>query len=856
MNYLNSQNKQKYLENLNNLAIQRKFMYKKIYSNPYSKNINPYSKNIKSSTIYSKTNTPIELNEPVNSVFYNNFNLSNENDKYFSYINLKNFFYNFKVNEDVIIHKYLKPKISLEKGKRESIIILNEWGYPPYGGGENWILDTCRIMNKQYDCYMLCFRNQINNYSYDNYEIINLDYCKIILMKKDISEIFKIIYDIKPKLICHQGVERIFAMKIANCLGVPFVSGFCFWNDMITFGNNTNINMINTKQIIDKNYKIIKENSYVYCVSKFMNDILIKSNEEPLNIIESISLKENYTTPFNVDEFETRKYVSILNIHSLKGGKIILHLLKNLNKKIPLLLINTERLNNLLSEIETAFVERNSINNINLYFNNKVNNIQEIYKISRIILVPSIVDETFCRVGYEAMMNGIPTFSSNAGNLKYLLNGYANFIDPNDHNKWLNEIESIYFNKTKCLEMSKRPKTITSPEIIYQKYIDFINSINEPKFKLNNKRIGILVPWADQGLGIQGRELYITLEKIGFEPYVFSFKPYLSTPKNLLMQVDATEWNYKNIYYSENKRENISENELIEFVFNYKISKILIPELCYSPIFKTLSFLKLMNIKIYGLVNIETTRIDELVDHLILDKILTNNKSSYEIMKTIFDENKVKYLGFGMNHPYFQELKLKRVNKNKIKFITFGGLNAITRKNIKSTITVFSYIERKTNIKNWELHIYIQGNELIDNKLIDSPHIKYHIGNMNYKNVIQVYLNADITIHLGDHEGLGLGFYESLNCYTPILTLNCYPNCEIIENNKNGWLIDCQFENFTDNNKGLVKKGKINNNIYLAKITEILITNFEYTINIIKNCSNLSSTTFEKNLKTFLLENN
>jgi len=849
MNYLNSQNKQKYLENLNNLAIQRKFMYKKIYSNPYSKNI-------KSSTIYPKTNTPIELNEPVNSVFYNNFNLSNENDKYFSYINLKNFFYNFKVNEDVIIHKYLKPKISLEKGKRESIIILNEWGYPPYGGGENWILDTCRIMNKQYDCYMLCFRNQINNYSYENYEIINLDYCKIILMKKDISEIFKIIYDIKPKLICHQGVERIFAMKIANCLGVPFVSGFCFWNDMITFGNNTNINMINTKQIIDKNYKIIKENSYVYCVSKFMNDILIKSNEEPINIIESISLKENYTTPFNVDEFETRKYVSILNIHSLKGGKIILHLLKNLNKKIPLLLINTERLNNLLSEIETAFVERNSINNINLYFNNKVNNIQEIYKISRIILVPSIVDETFCRVGYEAMMNGIPTFSSNAGNLKYLLNGYANFIDPTDHNKWLNEIESIYFNKTKCHEMSKRTKTITSPEIIYQKYIDFINSINEPKFKLNNKRIGILVPWADQGLGIQGRELYITLEKIGFEPYVFSFKPYLSTPKNLLMQVDVTEWNYKNIYYSENKRENISENELIEFVFNYKISKILIPELCYSPIFKTLSFLKLMNIKIYGLVNIETTRIDELVDHLILDKILTNNKSSYEIMKTIFDENKVKYLGFGMNHPYFQELKLKRVNKNKIKFITFGGLNAITRKNIKSTITVFSYIERKTNIKNWELHIYIQGNELIDNKLIDSPHIKYHIGNMNYKNVIQVYLNADITIHLGDHEGLGLGFYESLNCYTPILTLNCYPNCEIIENNKNGWLIDCQFENFTDNNKGLVKKGKINNNIYLAKITEILITNFEYTVNIIKNCSNLSSTTFEKNLKTFLLENN
>jgi glycosyltransferase involved in cell wall biosynthesis len=844
----------------NNLTFQQrqKLKYTQLYKNNFYK-IKSYNQNQNQNQNVKSMNNRInnlstQLTQKINSNFYEDTSITNEKDKYFSYINLKNFFLNFKTNEELIVNKYLKPKIYLEKGKREPILVLNEWGYPPFGGGENWMLDTCRVMNRKYDCYMLCFRNQSENREYNGYEIINLGYCKIILMKKEISEILKIIYDLKPKLICHQGVERIFAMKVANCTNVPFVSGFCFWNDMINFGNKSNINMVNQEQKVLDRYKVIKQNSYIYGVSEFMNNILVKNNETEIPVIESISLKENYYSPFNITEFTERKYVSILNIHHLKGGKIILNLLKKLNKKIPILLINTERLNPLLTEIENAVKERNSISNINIYHNSKVNNIKEIYAKSRIILIPSIVDETFCRVGYEAMMNGIPTLATNSGNLRYLLKDYADFLDKYNTTEWLNRIEGIYFNKKKCEQMSKRPKTIKYPEEIYQKYMDFIDGIKEPKFTLNQKRVGILVPWADQGLGIQGRELYITLKKLGFEPYIFSFKPYLSTKTNPLMQVNSDEWKYKNIYFSKNNRENITNDELIEFVFNNRISKMLIPELCYGPIFKTLSFLKLMNVKLFGLVNIETTRIDELTDHLILDKILTNNRSSYEIMKNIFDDKKVGYLGFGMNHPYFNELKLRETDPKKIKFVTFGGLNSLTRKNLDSTINVFNYLEKKTNILNWELDVYIQGNELVNKKLISSDRIKYHTGNLSYKQVIDKYLESDITIHLGDHEGLGLGFYESLNCYTPLLTLNCYPNCEIVQNNKNGWLVDCQFENFTDNNKGIVRKGKINNNIYLSKIKEILVTNLYHTLNVIKNCNKLSSKDFESRLKKFLLE--
>ena len=221
-----------------------------------------------------------------------------EINKYFSYINLKNFYFNYKTNEDIIYNRYLRPKIYIERNERETVLVMNEWGYPPFGGGENWILDTCRVMNRKYNCYMLCFRDQFKNMPYTGYQIKNLDYCKVILMEKDLTEICKLIYAIKPKLICHQGVERIFAMKVANCTNIPFVTGFCFWNDMIEFKDQSNLEMMKHEQEITKQYPVIQNSSYCYVVSKFMNDILKKNKLSKLPVIDSISYKETFDAPF------------------------------------------------------------------------------------------------------------------------------------------------------------------------------------------------------------------------------------------------------------------------------------------------------------------------------------------------------------------------------------------------------------------------------------------------------------------------------------------------------------------------------------------------------------------------------
>ena len=135
-------------------------------------------------------------------------------------------------------------------------------------------------------------------------------------------------------------------------------------------------------------------------------------------------------------------------------------------------------------------------------------------------------------------------------------------------------------------------------------------------------------------MGIQGRDYYITLKKIGYEPYIFSFKPYHSNDTNKLLQCEQLEWNnWNNIYYSNSYRENIEIDEIIDFVYKNKISKIIIPEASFFNVFNITSVLKLLNIKTYLIVNIECLRINEINYHFLFDKIIANNENSYKILK-------------------------------------------------------------------------------------------------------------------------------------------------------------------------------------------------------------------------------
>jgi glycosyltransferase involved in cell wall biosynthesis len=220
-------------------------------------------------------------------------------------------------------------------------------------------------------------------------------------------------------------------------------------------------------------------------------------------------------------------------------------------------------------------------------------------------------------------------------------------------------------------------------------------------------------------------------------------------------------------------------------------------------------------------------------------------------MSTIF-ESKSNYLGFNLNHEYFASIiKYKKNNINNLKFFCIGGLNSLSRKNINLTIITFFNIFTKNIHLNWELNIYIQGVEIPD--IITQykcDNINYYINDLSYKMIINKYIENDIFIHMGSHEGLGLGFYESLYCGTPVLTMNWTPNNEIINNNINGWLIDCDCGLINDNDNSLINRGIINENDLKNKIIEILVDK-DNTLKIINNTIENKNILREKNKNIF-----
>jgi hypothetical protein len=839
-------------------------LFKKINNSYYYINNKRYKYNI-SNIVFSEKN----LKQKLKNILNNNILLNN------NYIDIENINNYIKSNNNNnLLEKYIEYdlyfEIPIKKNKR--ILSLVEWGYPPFGGGENWLLDLNKVFHKNnYDNYLMCFSDPFKNEYYQDINYIDLKYVKIIQMPKDLCLIIKMIKLIDPNIINHQGVYRELFMKISNVLEIPFLTGFCFWNDIIKFNiPEFNVGMINNN-LLEKTdeFEKINNNSYTYISSDFVNDIINKLYNVKLDVIETISNKDNYIINLedsnDIHNENQKIYVTIINCHYNKGGFLIKYLCDNLDYNIPLQIIYTENDPAIpFSYVEELMNTRNKFKNINILINGKID-IKDVYSKTKILLVPSICDETFCRVAYEGMMNNIPIISTRNGNLKYLLDNYAIFIDSLDCFIWKNEIEKLYFSDD--LKDKFNRINFNIEDKIEKKIMNKITNITESKYKLNNNNIGLIIPWADQGLGIQSRDYYISLKMIGYNPHILSFKPYHATHDNIRLQIDKNEWDYKNIDYSSNYREDLTYDEVLSFVYKYNIKSIIIIEATYLNIFKIALFLKMLNVKIYLIINIECIRIEELNYHNIFDYILTNNIDSYNIINNLFP-NKSKLLGFHLNYPYYNEINkyIKKNNNsknnnnskintnNKLKFCCFGGLNSISRKNIILIIKSFFYIYNNSDLKNWELNIYIQGVEIPD--IIDEykcPNIFYHISHKSYKEIIEKYIENDISIHLGTHEGLGLGFYESLYTGTPMITIDWTPNNEIIKDNINGWIIKCDYCKVNDNNNCMIQMGLLNQIDLNNKIIEIL-TNINSTIDIINNTIQNKQFLYNKNKEIF--ENN
>ena len=229
-------------------------------------------------------------------------------------------------NDEVEIHD--NRKIIISKG---------------IGGGEEFLLQTMEIMNKYgMKCYWLCF-NDVNNREYKIFSILKYKFGTIIQIPNGFTEskLINWLKLLKPNIVHHQGFMREEIYKCCKKLRIEFLSGFHFWTGAILLdGIKKNMNILDNIKYHKCDPSLIKLYNEKYCnlytVSPFVSECIkkITGYEIMNNIYASSSIKkckfiDNVTNNLLYKGCEEMKgtFVTMINIHMLKGGDIFLYLI-------------------------------------------------------------------------------------------------------------------------------------------------------------------------------------------------------------------------------------------------------------------------------------------------------------------------------------------------------------------------------------------------------------------------------------------------------------------------------------------------------------------------------------------------
>lgn len=702
----------------------------------------------------------------------------------------------------------------------------------PFGGGEDFL----------YQCMHWCTDKNIKVVWISFLDKFRQEHKKFLVRKTEHGYIVDLpggfkestlrewIKLIKPDFINTQGFEMTKIVKVAEEFAIPVICGFHFWIDLVDLNaasyNKDIIENID-KHKISPNFSIIKNSpiAFPYVCSEFVRDVVKKLDDIEMPVIYPSSgsekIKLNMKPWFN-------QYILQINIHKLKGGEILEKII-TANPDLPYICIQTEPCS---EDLDNRI--KNLLNSDSRLLGH-TENMVEIYAQTRIMLAPSIVDETFCRTVCEAMANGIPIITTGKGNISNLVGDSAIILNENDD--WGTAVVNLYTNPDLLKQYSERTKRrykLFSENVAKAQFSNLFYQVNQ---KLSRNNIMIIAPFCDQGLGVQTKH-YINTLTSHYNIHIFSFSPYYGYAID--RQKDPSEWAHESVYYTNHTREEITDEEILDFVRQKNIGKCIIPETCWFRVFEIAQLLKRKNIKCYAIPNIEIIRSDEIYKHEYYHLVLANNWLCYNKLKE-YGLSNIKYLGFSIPN----DIKPKTPG-NVIKFCCIGGMNAFTRKHVLEVCKAFSIAKQQIN--NVLLIVTIQGN--IDPRIEDYKNVKGITvidTHLSHHDIMTIVKSSDILIQVSSQEGLGLGFFEAISVGTSVLTLDTPPHNEII-NKGNGWLIPCMKGSMNDNNKSIIDASYFDENVLAEKIIEIShIPKSEFPHNFVDNFNS-----FKKNFLNLL----
>ncbi len=719
-------------------------------------------------------------------------------------------------------------------------VIVSILSYP-FGGGEDFLKQTMDWSNNLgFKSYWISFQH-VKNGIYNKLEVVQTEMGTMIHIPGGFNHanLYNWLKLLRPTFIHTQGRNKKEILDVSENLRIPTLNGYHFWNgliDLYPLSYNKDIIGNLSKHKKCRELDLISRNKFniPYVCSKFMQEVTKDICNIDLPIIYASSSRKdtlvpkvmNYVQLTESIRVKGKKFVTQINIHKLKGGEIFYELVKSI--KLPYIAIQSEPGSEDLDlKISSVISTRKN----SLFFNH-LENMRDIYTTTKILIVPSLVDETFCRVINEGLMNGIPIVTTGAGNIKYLVGDAAIILSPEDPSLWKQTIRDLYYDKellNKYSQKSLFQYSLFSEKIASSQFNTLIKSCLDSNIN-KERNLMILVPFVDQGLGVQGRNYVDLLEK-HFNVFIFSYLPYNATSAKDL-QINPQEWNSEkyNVFYSNNTRENITDIEIIEFVNNYNIGKCIIPETCWKRIFEIGKLLKSIGVQSYAIPNIEIVRKDEIFKHRVFEKILCNNSLC---------ENKFKSHGFKNLINIGYSVVSKKICNNPSKetvFLSVGGMNSISRKQIDKVCESFVKAYNESNNKNIKLIVTIQKfyDPILD-QYKKYPFIEVIDKYLSYTEIGDLYEKSDVVIQVSKKEGLGLGFFDALCRGIPVLTLDTEPHNEIVIKGINGWTCLCGHQKMVDNPESLIEDAIVDINRltemikYVSNLDDEVLTNMKYS---------------------------